>query len=155
MLNDHPAWRVAGWRVIFVLMSVLLSAPASAADLKLVTFLQDDLSEYMPGAILRLPAVPGAGPSDLTGPISYYEYDDCFAQLGVSKSASSVEADLVLDYGALTAEAGRQGIVVAGGISVWIGENEYQAGSITLSIVQPDDRGAVLYLLKRLAGLCR
>ncbi len=155
MFDRFAAWWMVSCGVILSLGSILIGAPAGAVDLKLVTFLQDDLAEYISVVALSVPAEPGMGKSDFAGPVDFYEYDDCYAQLGVSRNSAPVEVDLVLDYAALRANPDAGGIIVKGGITVWLDEREYQAVQMTFLISDPDDRGAALYLLNRLAGLCR
>ena len=155
MFDKHSVWPAVGSWVAFVFSSVLISTTASAVDLKLVTFLQDDLTEYMSAARFLLPAGTGGGETELAGPVAFYEYDDCYAQLGASDTSASEEADLVLDFAALRANKSGPGITVEQGIAVWRGKREYQAVKMTFLIGDADDRGATLYLLNRLADLCQ
>ena len=127
----------------------LMSGNARALDLKIVTFLQEELTEHLDG--LRLSARGDTAP--IEGPLSYYYYDDCMAQFGIE--GASGEAEFVIDFGQTSPSLAGDGVSAESGLTGTVGERDLTVTALSVGVADMQARGALYYLVDRLARLCR
>lgn len=149
--NQYGSWRVNLPAALAAGLTVLAAGNVRAVDLKIVSFLQDDLQELFGSVDLAVPDLSLDRPP-VAGPVSHYFYDDCLAQFGTGADGGA-EAEFVIDFARTEAAIEEGGIAISGGVVVAGGEEDVPLVRIIVS--EPGHRGALHYLVNRLAHLCR